>query len=91
MEPPQQLSDLVWQSATLTSASGGEIAAYLPARYANASAAPSDQHRFGRQTDWMEVAEGVWGASGQKTYASSAGDYAMLEIRELEFAGWNEV
>jgi len=54
---PEGLRDLVWRPAELDVAGGPGGVVYLPATYH--AAAPTDAQRLGRETDWVEAADGT--------------------------------
>ena len=81
-DPPRDHTDLIWVRATLTLASGGEIAALLPARYPGSELAADPMVRLGRLTVWADMPGGQFGA-GQRIMATDAGDHPLLELRRV--------
>ena len=94
IEAPTRLLDLVWASAQFTLRSGGgggtdtstgtALKGYLPVRYPGSSAA-SDALRLSRETLWRDVGTTGVFATGQKTWMTDAGDWSLLDLRELRF------
>lgn len=83
-EAPADLRDFVWQPATLTLANGGENVALLPARYPGSDKA-DDSLRLGRRTEWRDIGGDTFVGLGQRMLATSAGDYPLLDVREITF------
>jgi type VI secretion system protein ImpE len=86
IEPPADLRDLVWLSAHLTLANGGEHIALLPARYSGSEAADNDALKLGRRTEWTDAGGEAFVGLGQKMIATDAGEYAMLDVRQVDIA-----
>jgi type VI secretion system protein ImpE len=83
-EPPADLRDLAWLPARLTFANGGEQVAFVPVRYPDPAGA-DDALLMARRTEWRELAPGSYGGVGQRMFASEAGEYALLDVRRIEF------
>ncbi|TCO78103.1 type VI secretion system protein ImpE [Plasticicumulans lactativorans] len=83
IEPPADLRDLVWAPAELTFANGGTTVALIPTRYPGAEAAADGALQLARRTDWSETAEGLVLAHGQRMFATDAGEYPLLNVREI--------
>lgn len=82
---PQDLRDTVWYPVQLGLRSGQSIAAFLPARYPGSESAGSGAVRLGRETDWIDTAEGQAGL-GQRLWSLSDGnDTGLLDLRHLAF------
>jgi type VI secretion system protein ImpE len=82
LDPPRDHKDLVWAPARLTLAGGGELAAFVPARYPGSETAVDPRIRLARLTAWTAAPGGQLG-SGQRLLASDAGDHPFLDIRLL--------
>jgi type VI secretion system protein ImpE len=87
IEPPADLRDLVWTSAHLTLANGGENIALLPARYPGSEAAGNDALRLARRTEWTDAGDEAYVGVGQKMLATDAGEHALLDVRQVDIAG----
>ena len=83
IDPPADLRDAVWMPAQLTVASGGEVVALLPARYAGTSTNGTDAEKLGRATSWSDAGADTFIGSGQRLWATEAGDVALMEARAL--------
>lgn len=90
LEPPSNVTDLVWAPAKLVDRSGTEASVYLPATYPG-SHAGEDLLRLGRTTDFRDT--GPCGARGRGQHLLLAyhGDeereLPLLELRHLEIEG----
>lgn len=80
---PEDLRDLVWAPAHLQFANGGEAAALIPGRYPGSESADDGAVQLGRRTLWKEAAAGLEIGLGQRLLATDAGEYPLLEIREI--------
>lgn len=86
---PGHLLDLLWLPARLEGADGETAAVHLPVLYAGSAAAPDDQLRLGRQTDWRDEGPFYRGL-GQRLLACAGRDgeereAGLLAVRSLEF------
>lgn len=84
VDPPEDLRDMVWMPAHVRFGNGGESVALIPTRYAG-SEAGGGRHLLARETTWTEVAPDVYHGSGQRTLATDAGDYALMDVRRITF------
>lgn len=83
IDAPADLRDLVWVSAHLTLQNDGEHVALIPARYPGTGAAPADELRLSRRTQWTDAGGEAFIGLGQKMLATEAGEYALLDVREV--------
>jgi len=83
IEPPEDLRDLVWIPAHFTWANGGESVALIPSRYPGSEASGDARIRLGRRTEWEEQPGGVYLGLGQRMLATDAGEYSLLDVREI--------
>lgn len=92
VEQPATLLELIWAPCTLTLLDGSTVRGFLPARYP-ASPDDDDAVRLGRRTVWREVGRTAVIGMGQKTWATSAGDFSVFELASCEFSmnGWTEL
>jgi len=86
IEAPSDLRDLVWVTAKFSWTNGGESNGLIPVRYPGSAESPDSGIRLSRKTDWAERTEGYFFGLGQRTLATNAADYPLLEIRTIEFA-----
>ena len=84
--PPKRPRDLYWRRATMQVADGPDGEVYLPAIYADAADAASDELRLGRATDWQQSADGgpVRGA-GAVTFLIGENSATLMELGALDF------
>jgi type VI secretion system protein ImpE len=88
--PPARLIDLVWAPCALTLVDGTTVRGFMPARYPISDEAGTDNDeraalRLGRKTIWRELGRTGVIALGQKTWATSAGDFGLFELQACEF------
>ena len=83
IDAPSDLRDLVWQPARLTLASGAEIVALLPVRYAETTAQGDESLLLARRTDWIEAAPEQFRGLGQRLLATDRTEVALLDVREI--------
>ncbi len=81
--PPADLRDLVWAPAHLQFANGGEAPALIPGRYPGSESAGDGALQLGRRTIWKQAVEGLEVGLGQRLLATDAGEYPLLEVREI--------
>ncbi|MGE5171333.1 MAG: type VI secretion system accessory protein TagJ, partial [Rudaea sp.] len=86
IEPPADLRDLVWASAHLTLANGGEYIALVPARYPGSEAVDNDALKLARRTEWTDAGGEAYVGLGQKMMATDTGEHALLDVREIAMA-----
>jgi type VI secretion system protein ImpE len=84
IEAPADLRDLVWTAARLMVVNGGEHPVLLPSRYPGSESAVDDALKRSALTVWEPLGESGWKGLGQRMWASSAGEHAMLEARLIE-------
>jgi type VI secretion system protein ImpE len=84
-EPPADLRDFVWTFSTLRFTNGGEVPALIPVRYPGSEKSSDGLIVLSRKTEWVEAANGVFTGSGQKLLATEAGEFPLLQCRELSF------
>ena len=80
IDPPTDLRDTVWTAATFTWANGAQAVGLVPTRYDGSAEAGDDAVRLARRTEWL----GERGL-GQRMLASEAADYALMDVRVIEF------
>ena len=85
--PPSDARDLIWVPAQFTWANEGEAVGFMPARYPGSEASADDAIRMSRKTEWRELAESSYAGLGQRLLATDTGEYSLLEVREIAFAG----
>ncbi|MBK9574694.1 MAG: virulence protein SciE type [Rhodoferax sp.] len=85
-EKPQDLRDLVWRPCEATLASGGKLMGFVPTRYP-LNGGDDDRLRLARRTEWLEIGGDHVAGSGQRTWVTDSGDYALLDVRRVDFDG----
>ncbi len=83
LEEPADLRDMVWTPAKLCWSNGGEAVGMIPTRYAASEQSPDPLIRLARKTEWLELGEDNWRGEGQRILATDAGEYPLMELREL--------
>lgn len=84
-EAPANLIDLVFAPAQFVWSNGGEAAGFIPVRYISKHAAPDPKCALARLTQWNETAGFITG-SGQRMFATDAGEHPILECRIMDFS-----
>jgi type VI secretion system protein ImpE len=85
IEAPEDLRDYVWTPAHLTFVNGGETLALIPTRYPGSEASDDSQIQLARKTSWIELRPEVFAGLGQRSFSSSNADYALMDVREINF------
>lgn len=82
---PKNLRDLVWAPARIetTDETNGEV--YIPCLYEGSSLHSNDLVKLGRMTDWMNVGEGLYLASGLRLFLADGEDIPLLDAKEIVF------
>lgn len=92
IEAPADLRDKVWMPATFTWTNGASTVGLIPTRYAGTVADGADadlqnQLLLARRTEWSE--DGI--GRGQRMFATDAADYALMDVRSIEFDGIDSI
>ncbi|WP_144159863.1 type VI secretion system accessory protein TagJ [Paraburkholderia sp. BCC1885] len=87
VERPATLLELVWTPCTLKLIDSTTVRGFTPARYPSP---PQDDQlddalRLGHRTEWHAVGHTAVIGIGQKTWATSAGDFSMFELAAVDF------
>ena len=82
---PKQLRDLMWAPARIEGMDGTVGEVFIPSLYVRSFQHPNDQVKLGRMTDWTQVAEQLYFASGLRLFMVDGEDRAMLETRSVKF------
>lgn len=85
IEPPADLQDVVWVQAIVTWTNAGQGPALIPTRYCGTEAGEDDALKLARRTDWLSQPADTYLGLGQRMFATDAGEYPLLEIREIVF------
>ncbi|AIF48238.1 type VI secretion system accessory protein TagJ [Dyella japonica] len=84
-EAPSDLRDKVWAPVQLTLANGGQMVGFVPARYPDTERSGDNDLLMARKTEWNDVGEETFLGIGQRMFVSDAGDYSLLDIRQIDF------
>jgi type VI secretion system protein ImpE len=79
-EAPTDLRDAVWSAASFTWTNGAQTVGLVPTRYNGTAASGDNGLLMARRTEWAGA-----GALGQRMLVSDAGDYALMDVRVVEF------
>jgi type VI secretion system protein ImpE len=80
IDAPGDLRDTVWTAATFTWTNGAQAVGLIPTRYDGSIDSLDDAIKLARRTEWL----GERGL-GQRMFASDAADYALMDVRTIEF------
>lgn len=87
---PEGLCDLVWSRAEIELVGGRTLQGLVPARYPPAPGArmidQPDPVKLGRVTEWRPLYADTYAGVGQKMWLTDAGEFALLDLRSVEFA-----
>ncbi len=83
-DAPEDLRDLVWMPAYFTWANGGENVGLVPTRYPGSQAHDDIKIRLSKKTDWVECDSDVFLGVGQRMLATDAGEYSIMDVREIK-------
>jgi type VI secretion system protein ImpE len=68
----------------VTWSNGGQVPALIPVRYPGSEgSSATDEHRLSRRTDWIAQPNDTYVGMGQRMLVTDAGEYPLLEVREL--------
>lgn len=85
IEKPVDLRDVVWIPAQFTWTNGGESYGVIPARYPESYKNSDPLFSLSRKTDWQECGDGLFLGIGQKILTTESSDYALMDIRSIQF------
>jgi type VI secretion system protein ImpE len=83
LEPPADLRDQVWMPAHFVWSNGGEAIGFIPTRYPGSEA--EADYALARRTAWREH-EGWSLGLGQRMLATEAGEFALMDVRQVALA-----
>lgn len=84
IQPPTDLRDQVWMPVGLVFANGGEQPGLIPTRYVGSERSADPLVRLARKTEWTEIGPDAFVGSGQRTLATDAGDYPLMDVRLID-------
>lgn len=83
VEKPEDLRDYVWTPVHFQWANGGEVVGLVPTRYPLTFNSSDSLLKLSRKTEWSEIAEGVYHGLGQRMLTTDAGDFALMDVRQI--------
>jgi type VI secretion system protein ImpE len=83
IEEPTDLRDMVWIPASIVWTNGGEAFGLLPVRYPGSELSEDGLVRLSRKTEWTDAGPGAQHGVGQRLLATDAGEYPLLEVRQI--------
>ncbi len=87
LEAPEDLRDFVWLPAQFTWANEGQTVGFLPVRYPNSENSEDGMIQMAKKTEWRQLSDDIYEGLGQKMLATDSNDYALLDLRTLQFGG----
>jgi type VI secretion system protein ImpE len=87
VEQPEDLRDLVWIPAHFEFANGGEAVGLIPTRYPGSETSEDGAICLARKTLWQEASPGVFHGLGQRLLATDQGEYALMDVRDIQLTG----
>lgn len=84
IEAPTDLRDFVWAPAHFQFTNGGEAVGVIPSRYPGSESEADGAIQLARRTEWVGD-EGDYRGLGQRILITDNGDFALLDIRRIEF------
>jgi type VI secretion system protein ImpE len=91
IEAPVDLRDVVWTPAYFTWMNGGQSVGLIPTRYPGSENNEDDKIRLSKKTEWMECESDVFLGLGQRMFATDAGEYSIMDVRDITFNTGPEV
>lgn len=82
VEEPTDVRHLVWVPVMFEWQNGGDVGGLMPVRYPGSESHEDSAIRLARRTDWVEQ-DGAYHGVGQKMLLTDAGEYPLLEAREI--------
>ncbi|MEM1431682.1 MAG: type VI secretion system accessory protein TagJ [Pseudomonadota bacterium] len=82
-EEPADLRDVVWTPATMKVATGGEVIALIPTRYAGTAADGGPAEKLARATQWRDLGADTFAGLGQRLLTTEGGDLPLMDLRTL--------
>jgi type VI secretion system protein ImpE len=85
LDAPVDLRDAVWTPATFTWTNGAQTVGLIPTRYNDTASVADEALLMARRTEWIEAGAASGHGLGQRMLATDAGDYALMDLRLIEF------
>ena len=84
-DAPADLRDAVWTAASFTWANGAQTVGLSPTRYSGTVANGNEALLLARRTEWVEEGASSGHGLGQRMWATDTGEYALMDVRVIEF------
>ena len=84
-DAPVDLRDAVWTAASFTWANGAQTVGLIPTRYSGTVANGNEALLLARRTEWVEEGASSGHGLGQRMWATDTGEYALMDVRVIEF------
>lgn len=85
LDAPADLRDAVWTAASFTWTNGAQTVGLIPTRYNGTVANGNEALLLARRTEWVEEGASIGRGLGQRMWATDAGEYALMDVRVIEF------
>ena len=82
-DAPVDLRDAVWTAASFTWTNGAQTVGLIPTRYNGTKV--DDALLLARRTEWIEEGASSGHGMGQRMWITDAGEYALMDLRIIEF------
>ena len=90
-DAPVDLRDAVWTPASFTWSNGAQTVGLIPTRYNGTTGSSDEALRMARRTEWIDEGPLSGQGLGQRMLVSDAGEYALMDVRLIEFDAQPEV
>ena len=84
-DAPVDLRDVVWTPASFTWSNGAQTVGLIPTRYNGTTGSSDEMLRMARRTEWIEEGALSGQGLGQRMLISDTGEYALMDVRLIEF------
>jgi type VI secretion system protein ImpE len=85
LDAPADLRDTVWTAASFTWTNGAQTVGLIPTRYNDTVSSGDEALLMARRTEWIEDGPLRGHGLGQRMLVTDAGDYALMDVRVIEF------
>ncbi len=85
-EPTTDLRDLVWRTAQIVWANGGESGGLVPVRYPGSESHDDSMVRLARRTDWRDAKGAAPRGIGQRILATDRDETGILDLKAIDLA-----
>jgi type VI secretion system protein ImpE len=83
VEEPTDLRDVVWTPAHFEWTNGGDVVGLIPTRYPGSETSDDEAVRLSRKTEWRDLGEDLFVGLGQRTFATDADDFPLMNVRRI--------